>query len=82
MIGYPGLEHVVTGSRGVLRARMHVHGVASHSGGSRATPSAIAKAAALITRLHGHAAARAGRSPFSSHQPITGTSSQAGAKPR
>jgi succinyl-diaminopimelate desuccinylase len=52
MIGYPGLEHVVTGSRGVLRARMHVHGIAGHSGGSRATPSAIAKAAALITQLH------------------------------
>jgi succinyl-diaminopimelate desuccinylase len=52
MIGYPGLEHVVTGSRGVLRARMHVHGVAGHSGGSRATSSAIAKAAVLITRLH------------------------------
>jgi succinyl-diaminopimelate desuccinylase len=52
MIGYPGLNHVVTGGRGVLRTRMHVHGVASHSGASTATPSAIAKAAALISRLH------------------------------
>ncbi len=33
MIGYPGLDHVVTGGRGVLRVRLHVHGVASHSGG-------------------------------------------------
>ncbi|WP_261570123.1 M20 family metallopeptidase [Frankia gtarii] len=52
MIGYPGLDHVVTGGRGLLRARIHVHGVAGHSGGSRATPSAVAKAAALVTRLH------------------------------
>lgn len=52
MIGYPGPDHVVTGGRGVLRARLHVHGVAGHSGSSSATPSAIAKAAALVTRLH------------------------------
>jgi succinyl-diaminopimelate desuccinylase len=53
MIGYPGPDHVVTGGRGVLRARLHVHGVAGHSGSaSRVTPSAIAKAAALVTRLH------------------------------
>jgi succinyl-diaminopimelate desuccinylase len=54
MIGYPGPDHVVTGGRGVLRARLHVHGVAGHSGSSSSmTPSAIAKAAALVTRLHG-----------------------------
>ena len=52
MIGYPGIDHVVIGGRGVLRARMHVHGVAGHSGGSKTTPSAIAKAAALISELH------------------------------
>lgn len=52
MIGYPGMDHVVTGGRGILRARVHVHGVASHSGSSTATPSAIAKAAELVTRLH------------------------------
>ncbi len=52
MIGYPGLDHVVTGGRGVLRTRMHVHGVAGHSGASKTAPSAIAKAAALISRLH------------------------------
>lgn len=51
MIGYPGLDHVVTGGRGVLRARLHVHGVAGHSGGSRTIPSAIAKAATLIQEL-------------------------------
>ncbi|MEO3854158.1 M20/M25/M40 family metallo-hydrolase [Acrocarpospora sp. B8E8] len=52
MIGYPGLDHVVVGGRGVLRARMHVHGVAGHSGASKTTPSAIAKSAMLISRLH------------------------------
>src|SRR5213078_3265730 len=36
MIGYPGPDHVVTGGRGVLRARLRVHGIASHSG-SRTT---------------------------------------------
>jgi succinyl-diaminopimelate desuccinylase len=52
MIGYPGPDHVVTGGRGVLRARLHVHGVAGHSGSaSSVTPSAIAKAATLVTRL-------------------------------
>ena len=51
LIGYPGLDHVVTGGRGVLRARMHIHGVAGHSGGSKAAPGAIAKAAALISEL-------------------------------
>ena len=53
MIGYPGLDAVVTGGRGVLRARVHVRGVAGHSGSSTATPSAIAKAAELVSRLHG-----------------------------
>jgi succinyl-diaminopimelate desuccinylase len=52
MIGYPGLDHVVTGGRGVLRARVHVHGIAGHSGSSRTGPGAIAKAAQLIRGLH------------------------------
>ena len=52
MIGYPGLDHVVTGGRGVLRARVHVHGVAGHSGSSRTGAGAITKAAHLIRELH------------------------------
>lgn len=51
MIGYPGPDHVVTSGRGVLRAHVHVHGVASHSGGRTTTPNAIAKAAALVSAL-------------------------------
>ena len=51
MIGYPGPDHVVTGGRGVLRARLHVHGVASHSGSRTTTPNAITKAAQLVAAL-------------------------------
>ncbi|MGH3812416.1 MAG: peptidase dimerization domain-containing protein [Pseudonocardiaceae bacterium] len=51
MIGYPGMDKLVVGGRGVHRAKLHVHGVASHSGGSTTTPSAIEKAAHLIRVL-------------------------------
>jgi len=51
MIGYPGPDHVVTGSRGVLRAQLRLHGIASHSGGREATPNAISKAAQLGSAL-------------------------------
>lgn len=51
MIGYPGMDKLVVGGRGVHRARLHVHGVASHSGGSKSTPSAIEKAAELVRAL-------------------------------
>src|SRR5215472_653706 len=53
MIGYPGPDHVVTGGRGVLRAQLQVHGVASHSGGRTVTPNAITKTAALVSSLAG-----------------------------
>jgi succinyl-diaminopimelate desuccinylase len=51
MIGYPGLDHVVTGGRGVLRARVRVHAVAGHSGSSQAGAGAIAKATDLVREL-------------------------------
>lgn len=51
MIGYPGMDKLVIGGRGVHRAKLHVHGIASHSGGSKTTPSAIEKAAHLIRVL-------------------------------
>jgi succinyl-diaminopimelate desuccinylase len=51
MIGYPGVDHLVVGGRGLLRARLHVHGVASHSGGTAATPNAVVKAAELVRLL-------------------------------
>lgn len=51
MIGYPGLDKLVVGGRGVHRATLHVHGVASHSGSSKTTPNAIEKAAHLVRVL-------------------------------
>lgn len=51
MIGYPGLDHVVTGGRGVLRASMRVRAVAGHSGSSQAGAGAVAKAADLVRKL-------------------------------
>jgi succinyl-diaminopimelate desuccinylase len=51
MIGYPGQDKLVVGGRGVYRVRIHVHGVAAHSGGRAATPSAVVKAADLIRLL-------------------------------
>lgn len=51
MIGYPGISELVIGGRGVHRARLQVHGVASHSGGRKTTPNAIAKAAQLVRAL-------------------------------
>jgi succinyl-diaminopimelate desuccinylase len=49
MIGYPGLNTLVVGGRGVFRVRLQIHGVSSHSGGSQATPNAIEKTAQLVT---------------------------------
>ena len=51
MIGYPGMDKLVIGGRGVYRTRLHVHGTSSHSGGSTPTPNAIEKAAHLTRAL-------------------------------
>jgi succinyl-diaminopimelate desuccinylase len=51
MIGYPGLDTLVVGGRGVFRTRLYVHGVSSHSGGSHASANAIDKAAQLVHAL-------------------------------
>lgn len=51
LIGYPGLDEVVVGSRGVLRAELVVHGVAGHSGSKAAGLNAIEKAADLVRAL-------------------------------
>lgn len=51
LIGYPGMDKLVVGGGGVHRAKLHVHGIASRSGGSKTTPSAIEKAAHLIRAL-------------------------------
>ncbi|MEG8184181.1 M20 family metallopeptidase [Nocardia terpenica] len=52
LIGYPGIDDVVVGGRGMLRTRLHVHGVAEHSGASNSSPiNAVSRAACLITAL-------------------------------
>ena len=35
VIGYPGMDRIVTGGRGFLRARITLHGIAAHSGAAR-----------------------------------------------
>ena len=51
MIGYPGMDHLITGGRGVLRARVQVHATAGHSGSRQGEAGAIAKAADLVRAL-------------------------------
>jgi succinyl-diaminopimelate desuccinylase len=54
MIGYPGIEEVVTACRGFLRATITVHGTAGHSGAAGREvwrDSAVEKAAELAVRL-------------------------------
>lgn len=53
LIGYPGDDRVIVGSRGFLRARLTVHGIASHSGGSKVprAGNAVEKAALLVRQL-------------------------------
>jgi succinyl-diaminopimelate desuccinylase len=53
MIGYPGIDELVIGGRGFLRADVTVHGAAGHTGGQRAQrdDNAIEKAARLVEYL-------------------------------
>ncbi|EFL29978.1 peptidase dimerization [Streptomyces viridochromogenes DSM 40736] len=51
MIGYPGLEEVVVGGRGLWRARIAVHAASGHSGARRTTVGAVSRAARLVRLL-------------------------------
>ena len=51
MIGYPGLEEVVVGGRGLWRAVIAVHASSGHSGSSRSVVGAISRAAHLVRLL-------------------------------
>jgi len=54
MIGYPGIDEMVIGGRGVLRVGITVRGTAAHSGSRRpAAANAVVLAAELVTRLAG-----------------------------
>lgn len=51
-IGYPGMDRIVNGCRGFLRAELTVHGIAAHSGSSRHRGvNAIARAVDLSQRI-------------------------------
>lgn len=51
MIGYPGLDDVVVGGRGLWRAGVAVHAPSGHSGSSRVVVGAISRAAHLVRLL-------------------------------
>lgn len=52
LIGYPGMDRIVVGCRGFVRARLIVHGIAAHSGASRTLGvNAVSRAAALCRQL-------------------------------
>ncbi|MEV4741607.1 M20/M25/M40 family metallo-hydrolase [Streptomyces sp. NPDC049555] len=51
MIGYPGMDEVVVGGRGLWRATITVHAHAGHSGSSRTVVGAISRAAHLVRLL-------------------------------
>jgi succinyl-diaminopimelate desuccinylase len=56
MIGYPGIDELVIGGRGFLRAEITVRGQAGHTGSQRAADNinAIEKAAELVRILASH----------------------------
>lgn len=51
MIGYPGMDEVVVGGRGLWRANITVHAPSGHSGSRRTVVSAISRAARLVQLL-------------------------------
>jgi succinyl-diaminopimelate desuccinylase len=56
MIGYPGNDRVITGSRGFLRAIVRLRGPSGHSGGSHPPPTTAIQAAARLVEDLGRAA--------------------------
>ncbi|MEU6242953.1 M20/M25/M40 family metallo-hydrolase [Streptomyces sp. NPDC047024] len=52
LIGYPGLDEVVVGGRGLWRASITVHAPSGHSGSSKTVVGAISRAAHLVRLLH------------------------------
>jgi succinyl-diaminopimelate desuccinylase len=52
VIGYPGMDAIVNGCRGFVRARLRVHGVAAHSGATHQRGvNAVSRAAELCHAL-------------------------------
>jgi succinyl-diaminopimelate desuccinylase len=79
LIGYPGCERVMVGARGFLRARLVVHGIAAHSGGSSARGlNAAVRGAALAEALSELALPELDRATFNRPAQLTVTGIQAG----
>lgn len=51
MIGYPGLDEVVVGGRGLWRATLTVYAPSGHSGARATSPGAVSRAAHLVRFL-------------------------------
>ncbi|WP_371648266.1 MULTISPECIES: M20 family metallopeptidase [unclassified Streptomyces] len=51
MIGYPGMDEVVVGGRGLWRATITVYAPSGHSGSSRSVLGAVSRAARLVQLL-------------------------------
>ncbi|KAB7833685.1 M20 family metallopeptidase [Streptomyces mobaraensis] len=51
MIGYPGMDEVVVGGRGLWRATITVHAPSGHSGSRKSVVGAISRAAHLVRLL-------------------------------
>ncbi|MFK3733828.1 M20 family metallopeptidase [Streptomyces sp. NPDC088090] len=51
IIGYPGMDEVVVGGRGLWRATLAVHGPSGHSGSRRTVTSALTRAVRLVHLL-------------------------------
>ncbi|WP_031479986.1 M20 family metallopeptidase [Streptomyces bicolor] len=51
LIGYPGLDEVVVGGRGLWRATIAVHAASGHSGSRSTTSGAVSRAARLVRLL-------------------------------
>ncbi|MER5618104.1 M20/M25/M40 family metallo-hydrolase [Streptomyces sp. NPDC002215] len=51
MIGYPGMDEVVVGGRGLWRATITIHAPSGHSGSSKTIVGAISRAAHLVRLL-------------------------------
>ncbi|MGC9543877.1 M20 family metallopeptidase [Streptomyces sp. UG1] len=78
MIGYPGLDEVVVGGRGLWRATIAVHADSGHSGSRRrTTPGAVSRAAELV-RLLDAAALPAAAADFPLPPKLTVTSCHGG----
>lgn len=51
MIGYPGMDEVIVGGRGLWRATITVYAPSGHSGSSRSVLGAVSRAARLVQLL-------------------------------